>query len=537
MTASLSYKDNQYSIREGETVLDALLRQGVNLPFSCRNGVCHVCQMKITEGAVAAGAQKGVAPALKEKNYFLPCRCKGAMDFSTELTIADPEPTDCVIAAVVAEKEMLAADICRLRIEPFLNIEYIAGQFINLRRKQDGLTRSYSLASVPGSDYFLELHVKCYANGGMSRWIADELAVGDELEFIGPLGDCCYSDDDQGRDLALVCNGAGMSTMSAIARDALYKGHRGAIRLYHGVRRPEDLYLDDAMRALQAKHDNFHYIPCVSSSATPGCFHGRVTDAAVDALKNPANTALFMAGSAEMIAEYEQLALLHGVDATHIHKDLFVPASKASTSNQAKPTLDGSDVQSNWQSKEAGYPPPAPELWAALGEGDLLAKILDEFYDRVFDDPLLSPYFHKTTKQRAKDKVYSFYRRLFSGAKDYFGDRPRNAHHWMVISDKIFDYREALLKSMMRKHGLSEPMIARWLRLEEHYRGDIVKDKAWGRMVDGVETPAEGFGSVKLEVGSMCDGCGDELHIGTEVIYHLRTGETYCPGCRGRAAA
>jgi truncated hemoglobin YjbI len=175
--------------------------------------------------------------------------------------------------------------------------------------------------------------------------------------------------------------------------------------------------------------------------------------------------------------------------------------------------------------------PPDPELWAALKEGEVMAAILNDFYTRVFEDPVLSPYFTGVTKQRLVEKVYSFMRQIFTGEKLYFGDRPRNSHHWMVISDEIFDYREALMASCMRRAGLAEHLIARWQAIEESYRGDIVKAKPFGRMVDGVELPVEGFGQTVLEVGALCDSCERVLEPGEEVRYHLRLGHIYCDAC------
>jgi hypothetical protein len=110
---------------------------------------------------------------------------------------------------VVAEKTALADDVCQLRIESATSLYYHAGQFINLRRA-DGLTRSYSLASLPMEDGFLELHVKRMPGGAMSQWIHDELAVGDELELQGPHGGapaCLTSPPPRGRLSPAHCPG------------------------------------------------------------------------------------------------------------------------------------------------------------------------------------------------------------------------------------------------------------------------------------------------------------------------------------------
>ena len=83
---------------------------------------------------------------------------------------------------------MLSPNVCKLLIEPTLTFVYHAGQFINLRRP-DGLVRSYSLASLPTEDYFLEIHVQRKGDGAMSNWILDELKAGDELDIQNASGE------------------------------------------------------------------------------------------------------------------------------------------------------------------------------------------------------------------------------------------------------------------------------------------------------------------------------------------------------------
>lgn len=185
------------------------------------------------------------------------------------------------------------------------------------------------------------------------------------------------------------------------------------------------------------------------------------------------------------------------------------------------------------RSDRRGTPVPLPdaEMWQALQQGALLTDLLEDFYTKVYADARLAPFFHGVTKQRAVEKQFLFLRQLFTGEKVYFGDRPRNAHHWMVISDELFDYREHLMESCLRAHGLPEYLITRWLAMEESFRSDLVKEAPWKRVMGGVELPVEGFGETVVEVGTLCDSCGGEIDAGTPVRYHLRLGTTYCPGC------
>ncbi|MFO7594098.1 MAG: 2Fe-2S iron-sulfur cluster-binding protein [Pseudomonadota bacterium] len=196
----------------------------------------------------------------------------------------------------------------------------------------------------------------------------------------------------------------------------------------------------------------------------------------------------------------------------------IVPAEKDAGKKQAK-------MQSRYK---AG---PDPEMWAALDEGRLLTAILEDFYGRVFEDERLAPFFEGVTRQRAIEKQFLFLRQQFTGEKVYFGDRPKNAHHWMVISDELFDYREGIMVETLRRHGLPAHLVERWRLLEDSFRDDIVKDKPWKRKMGDIELPVEGYGELVMETGSLCDGCGEEIDAGETIRYHLRMGHVYCPTC------
>lgn len=179
---------------------------------------------------------------------------------------------------------------------------------------------------------------------------------------------------------------------------------------------------------------------------------------------------------------------------------------------------------------------PNPEMWAALGEGELLNVILEDFYTQVFSDPQLAPFFKDSTIQRAKEKQYLFAKGIFTGEKCYFGERPRNAHHWMVISDELFDHREKLMEDTLRKHALAENLIEQWIAVDEIYRKQIVKSEAFGKKVGGIEIPAEGYDVDVLTVGSLCDVCEAELSPGDKITYHVRTGKVFCSNCTPKEA-
>jgi CDP-4-dehydro-6-deoxyglucose reductase len=79
--------------QDGETVLEAALREGFMLPYGCRNGACGSCKGKILEGSVdhgksldsvlpAAERALGAAlfcQALPQSDLVIECREIGAV--------------------------------------------------------------------------------------------------------------------------------------------------------------------------------------------------------------------------------------------------------------------------------------------------------------------------------------------------------------------------------------------------------------------------------------------------------------------------
>ena len=181
---------------------------------------------------------------------------------------------------------------------------------------------------------------------------------------------------------------------------------------------------------------------------------------------------------------------------------------------------------------ERPFPAPDPGLWRDLDDGALLSRILEVFYERVFTDPLLAPYFENATRGRLAEKQYNFLCQAITGEKVYFGERPRNAHHWMVIPGNVFDHRADILRDVLSEFAVPPQAAERLMAIEEYYRQDIVKERPWNKVLFGRVLPLEGYEGIVLEDACLCDGCEGEVDRGEHAIYHVRTGKLYCSDCR-----
>ncbi|NCT69093.1 MAG: 2Fe-2S iron-sulfur cluster binding domain-containing protein [Rhodanobacteraceae bacterium] len=510
--AQIHYEGRSFVVNPGESVLEALLRQGASVPYSCRKGSCHTCILKREEGDVTH--RRAIDPAIERDDHILSCVAVACGD----LVLARPEPGHRAIAAEVVERRELGADIVELGIAPLRELVFRAGQHVQLVRDDD-LTRPYSIASMPGEDYFFRLHVRRIDGGAMSRWLCDEVRPGQSLGLRGPLGDCCYEPHMRERPLLLLATGSGAGALAAVARQALAEGHVAPIAFHHGVRHTADLYLHAELQQLAHAHANFRYLPCVSRDAPPaGGLAMRVTEAL--AMHGDLQAAeLFLCGTPDMVHEARWRAILAGARRERIHADPFDFAHPPQPRDAEKIAAIAAD----------------PELWEALEHGPRLRRILADFYARVYADERLAPFFQGLDQAHVIGKQYEFLTDLMSGSRAYFGLSPYNAHHWMVISDELFDYREALFESVLHEHGLAPPLIRRWMALHERFRAEIVKPAARGIISAGVEQPLRSQSVEYLDIDAVCDGCQQSIPAGQPSRYLYRIGSLHCTTCAGLA--
>jgi len=180
------------------------------------------------------------------------------------------------------------------------------------------------------------------------------------------------------------------------------------------------------------------------------------------------------------------------------------------------------------------HPNPDLELWKKLDEGTLLLEILTDFYTNAYQDTRLAPFFKSTSIDRAIGKQYNFLQQIITGEKVYFGFYPRSAHHWMVIDDELFDYREELLEQSMIKCGLEEKYRKRWrFGIDEPYRKMILKTRPWPKIIGDLTVPLSGFEVVEADFDMICDKCFSEILQGTKIRYHQEEGSIYCNSCAG----
>ncbi len=65
-------------------ILHSAENQGAELPFSCRNGACTACAVRILSGEIYQPEAMGLSPKLRERGYALLCVSYPRSDLEVE---------------------------------------------------------------------------------------------------------------------------------------------------------------------------------------------------------------------------------------------------------------------------------------------------------------------------------------------------------------------------------------------------------------------------------------------------------------------
>ncbi|MFM7239981.1 MAG: 2Fe-2S iron-sulfur cluster-binding protein [Cyanobium sp.] len=75
-----------HEVPEGETILRSFEQQGDPLPFSCRNGCCTACAVRVLKGSIDQREALGLSKDLRQQGYGLLCvaRATGPLEVETQ---------------------------------------------------------------------------------------------------------------------------------------------------------------------------------------------------------------------------------------------------------------------------------------------------------------------------------------------------------------------------------------------------------------------------------------------------------------------
>ncbi|OGA52491.1 MAG: hypothetical protein A3G24_28775 [Betaproteobacteria bacterium RIFCSPLOWO2_12_FULL_62_13] len=347
----LVHPDNRIvPAREGETILDAGLREGVALPFECRYGGCGVCKGRVLYGAVDHGAYQPsvLTEAEKREGKALFCCATPLTDVEVEyVPVATPGGVPVrTCTARVHRMARLADNVMQVFIRPEGGevLHFYAGQYINIIL-DDGERRSFSFATAPQEAELIELHIRWIHGGRFTTHVFTAMKEGDAVRFEGPLG-AFFLREDSAKPIIFVAGATGFAPVKSMVEYAFGSGMKRKMILYWGVRALGDLYLGELPWRWEKEHDNFKFVPVLSDPAPEDHWTGRtglVHEAILQDFPNLSEYQIYACGSVEMVAAAHPAFLARGLTQDDCFSDAFklVPHLKTATPQAEMVRLGG----------------------------------------------------------------------------------------------------------------------------------------------------------------------------------------------------
>jgi NAD(P)H-flavin reductase/ferredoxin len=317
--------DVQFACDAGQTILDAALKAGIEMPYSCRKGVCGNCAGGIPRGEFTAPPPNEATPP----GLQLFCQCVPTSDLEIVPEAwhrIDPVARKTFTAKVF--RNTLAApdvSVLQLRLPAGKRAKFKAGQYLQVKL-EDGSRRSYSMANPPHESDMLQLHVRHVPGGRFSNVVA-QLKAGDTLELELPYGTFELREESSAPMLC-VAGGTGFAPVKSLLDDLAKRRIERPVTLVWGGRDASGIYLPAAVERWQKVLPAFRFVPALEDAAAAQAlhgFHGRV-DAAIRAeCPTLASHEVYCCGSPAMVAAVKKACVDEkGLDPHRFFSDVFV---------------------------------------------------------------------------------------------------------------------------------------------------------------------------------------------------------------------
>lgn len=248
---AFSFADSKtvfFDVRSGELLLDAALRNGVNIPLDCREGVCGTCHGRCESGSYTQDYvdEEALSPDDLAARKILSCQTRVRSDasfyFDFDSSLCSAGGTR-LLAGQVAGVEQVSETTAILQLDASAHagrLDFLPGQYARLKVPGTDAWRSYSFANRPADDNQLQFLIRLLPDGAMSNYMRDRCEPGQTIEFEAPLGTFYLREVE--RPLVMVAGGTGLSAFLGMLDDLAHKGGCGQrVHLYYGVTNARDL--------------------------------------------------------------------------------------------------------------------------------------------------------------------------------------------------------------------------------------------------------------------------------------------------------
>ncbi len=334
---TLSPSGNTFKAAADETILEAALRQGIGLPYGCRNGACGSCKGKLVSGEFDYGVYQERTLRAEEKAAGKALFCVGKACSDLTLDIKEIGGTGDIqirtLPCRVEKVEKPAPDVAilSLKLPAQERLQFLAGQYLDILLK-DGTRRSYSMANAPHEDGYIQIHVRHIPGGQFSDHVFNDMRDRAILRFEGPHGSF-FLREDSDKPIIFMAGGTGFAPIKAVIEHAFFTHIDREMVLYWGCRSLADLYMAQLPLQWAKEHPNFSFIPVLSDAKSEDNWQGRtglVHQAILDDFDKLSGYQVYACGAPIMVESGQKAFAERGLPDDEFFADSFtysIPAN------------------------------------------------------------------------------------------------------------------------------------------------------------------------------------------------------------------
>lgn len=295
------------SVAQGESLSDAAYRQKINIPLDCRDGACGTCRAFCESGSYDMPEETYIEDALTpeeaEQGYILACQCHPTSDAvfqiqaSSDVCKTEIHQYQGTLARVENLSEStISFDIQLDDDQPEIN--FLAGQYVNVGIPESTDSRSYSFSSKPGKR-LTSFVVRNVPHGKMSCFLSQNAKVGDKISFTGPFGSFYLR--NVVRPVLMLAGGTGIAPFMSMLQVLAEKGSTQPVRLVFGVTNDFDLVAIEQLNQLQQQLPWFEYRTVVAHADSNHARKGYVTAHIEQDWLNAGDVDVYLCGPVPMV--------------------------------------------------------------------------------------------------------------------------------------------------------------------------------------------------------------------------------------------
>jgi len=221
------------------------------------------------------------------------------------------------ISAEIQEVNTLSDTIVQVLLQPHTYIPYQAGQYLQI--KTQNFKNYFSIANAPLGSHHYELHIRHDNNNPSSIELLEAMKKQGQLEIQLPFGRCHLESFSAERNLIFIAGGTGFAPIKAMIEQLLFNQDPRSFSCFWGAKNQNDLYCESLLTDWKKHVKNFQALKLYAGKKSYNMSNDFL-NAYGEQLKN---LQIILSGPFDMVFEYRNQLLAHGLSKEFIFSDAF----------------------------------------------------------------------------------------------------------------------------------------------------------------------------------------------------------------------